>query len=803
MRKPIHMILNLGTGCRDLAALVWRHHFLAVAMILVWLVSIDLKPNIPTPDLDPSWGAILEANARHGTQFGTESIHTYGPLGYLYNSTFSIKFFERQLSTEFFLKGIAAFAIFLLGTRLPPIGRITLVASLLLVPADTFQIAAMSLPLMIVTSTQRAQIPLALFSLLLLIPLAMMKFTLTVVIIYVTMVAAILLVFSGRWRFALAWLAVALVAFLVTWKQIGQSNWNLPDFFVNSMSIATGYAAGMGRQADPASLLVGLVSATALVLLISLPLLPALKQKEWLTLVKTGLAISIPAAFAFIVWKHGFTRADPGHISIFFAFTPFVALTCLACFDLPPITEKCRHLLTVVVIVSAALGLTITDKNASFSIRNPIAALGTRLECLADLKEYQEDKKREYKAAQKDADLPRIRSVINEDSVDVFGNQQGYAILNDFKLKHRPVFQSYNAYTPLLLDLNEEFYLSDQRPQYVMLNLDSFDYRFPPNDDSKALALILANYRPLFVEEEHLLLVQTDTLTQWEPELVEERAITLGSPIDLTAYVDRNLWLEIEVHPSLKGRLIGFLYRSPHVFITLDETNVPLDHIQYLLSRKAASAGFIASPLLLHRDDVARLYRGEQPIRPKQISVDVAPEHRSLYKTTAELRVFELPSPLVPDKWSGPDADTAVLSPLGPDGANAEVRAPTSPQRTQIDNRTALVVPAPGEVRLPIPDKATRLTGFFGISKGAYKWNRESDGVSFKIEQHDANSTQKVVLLEEHLDPLENSSDRLPVDFDIPLAKAAEGKTIVLTTRPGKSGNAQWDTGAWGDLRFQ
>jgi hypothetical protein len=364
----INILLSLGQHCREFATLVWQHRLLALAMVILWIASIDIKPRVLSPHLDPSWAGVLENNARHGSQFGTETVYTYGPLGYLHTSQFSIKFFNRQLGAEFLLKGLATVVFFLLATRLPRFGPWFFVALLFLIPVDHLRLAAMMCPLLVISAERDKQPFLAILFLFLLIPLAMMKFTLTMILAYSVGAVTLHLAISGRWRFAVSWLVVVIVAFLVTWKQIGQSTWNLPAYLINSLSVATGYAASMGREPEPVHSLVGGVAAIALIALIALPLVPLLPKPKSRAFFLTALAISIPAAIGYIVWKHGFTRADLINTSNFFAFIPFLVLACIACFKLSPALDHGRQVLAAIIIACSTIGLSLSQDGFALSL---------------------------------------------------------------------------------------------------------------------------------------------------------------------------------------------------------------------------------------------------------------------------------------------------------------------------------------------------------------------------------------------------------------------------------------------------
>ena len=82
--------------------------------------------------------------------------------------------------------------------------------------------------------------------------------------------------------------------------------------------------------------------------------------------------------------------------------------------------------------------------------------------------------------------------------MDVFGEQQFYALYNNLNYRPRPVFQSFtNLQCRRLIDLNEQFYLSPAAPEYVLFALGAIDRRLPPLADAMVLRHLLINFEPV------------------------------------------------------------------------------------------------------------------------------------------------------------------------------------------------------------------------------------------------------------------------------------------------------------------
>jgi hypothetical protein len=237
--------------------------------------------------------------------------------------------------------------------------------------------------------------------------------------------------------------------------------------------------------------------------------------------------------------------------------------------------------------------------------------------------------------------LPRFREIIGGARVDVFGQRQVYALLNALNYRPRPVFQSYVACNARLMRLNEQFYLSSAAPQYVMFNLGPIDRRFPPLEDAMVLRDLLLNYEPAGAEGMFLLL-KLKSVQGPRLKLLREGAVRTGERIELRDFGGADLWLEIELQPSLLGRLRQTFYRPPVVRLAAWREGV-----KGLLFRRRApasmlAAGFLASPLLLSNEDFLGCYTGKPPPRPGAYSVELLSEDGRFWQDGIRFRVYEI-----------------------------------------------------------------------------------------------------------------------------------------------------------------
>jgi hypothetical protein len=209
------------------------------------------------------------------------------------------------------------------------------------------------------------------------------------------------------------------------------------------------------------------------------------------------------------------------------------------------------------------------------------------------------------------AQLPQVRKLVADSTVDVFGQCQAYALLNDLNYHPRPVFQSYIACSRLLMELNERFYQSKDAPEYVLFRLLVLDRKFPPMEDGLVLETLLADFRPVASEGSFVLLKAAgDRPPAFSP--IREGAARLGEAIDLTAFAGTDLWLEISLQPSWLGWLRQLLYRPPTVRLAIWQESGGKLLLRNHAPAQMLAAGFLASPLLLDNQDVLNLYTDQK-----------------------------------------------------------------------------------------------------------------------------------------------------------------------------------------------
>jgi hypothetical protein len=472
-----------------------------------------------------------------------------------------------------------------------------------------------------------------------------MKHTNLVLFLVIVGLVAAARALARDWQAAGRALGSALVLLCVHWVLAGQHLANLPSFIRGAFWFSEGYNEAMVLQ-EPRMLT--WIGAGIVVLLGVI---------SWLRGIWGGLGPFVAilnSAFAFIAWKHCFVRADPEHMAVLFYaaffFTPLFAFGGAP--HQAPQDESPRWLregvpvAAIVVIVLALVGMQngIADmayrpmrlfNHWSHSARwllSPSAQTHAMEESLADAREENR--------------LDGVREVVADATIDQFGHQPGFVLLNELNYSPRPMPITFAAANPGLLRANEAHYRSTSAPDYVLALIGAIDGRLTSQDDGLALGALLENYTPVLTDGPHLLLKRTPTVraaAAWT--LVRGVEATLGDAVSLEGLDQAFLWMTADVRPTLLGRLRSLLYKAPEVFIHLEFEDGTTGGRRLVTSM--ARTPFIVQPFIDSNPDLLNAYYRREPRTVTSLRIDVADAHRLYFEPGVDMRLYEGPAPPV------------------------------------------------------------------------------------------------------------------------------------------------------------
>jgi hypothetical protein len=364
---------------------------------------------------------------------------------------------------------------------------------------------------------------------------------------------------------------------------------------------------------------------------------------------RRAVLLGLLAMLTFLSWKHGYVRVDT-HIIMFLGFTSVVGLAFEALTNTSPAPGDTRDGMESILFSSSVGRLQTAARVGSVTICLLASAtlhwmaptmyegrfdqafnrISNNLRALLSPSWYQREIANARAASLQRYELPKLRHLITTNGVDIFGQNQLYAMLNDLRFRPRPVFQSYCAYTPYLASMNERFYAGTSAPEFVLFDLVPLDQRLPSLEDSKVFRRLLTQYQFIDSEATFLLLKRTHEEAP-SLDLQLEGTACLGERINLPAAADSDLVMQIDLRASVSGKLRQFFYQPPKVYL-LCQTNLAGEGLKFEAPTPMLASGFVICPLLRNRTDVQEYLEGKRLLAPVAMSVELAKRDEMFYR---------------------------------------------------------------------------------------------------------------------------------------------------------------------------
>lgn len=623
-------------------AFTWHRisHYLSVSVAMFaalcgLLIILPFHPEMPRVDQDASWPLAMNAATARGMVFGQDIVFTGGP----YLSVYTRQFFpgtERVMWFGTVLIAFAAFAAVL--ASVPPRNRgwLILLPALLTMPGirDAF---FLNLPWLLVLTAVHAprSRPASYFAIVYavvvscaLLPLIKGSFTPTTAACIG--IAAYIVGQQSR-SHALAIPLTFVCAVVTAWLCVGQPLRALAAYFSTQADVVAGYGDAMSVSGPP-------IEVVLLVLGCSLLVLAALRgasMYRWPIAAATALTL-------FVDFKAGVVRHD-GHIAL-----SAVSVVLVAGY----FTSLSRSRVATSVSASAAcLGLYILSGYSDMSVGGIYLRikqeLGSSVAALAASCAGSARYVDEYHHA-----VAGIRSALplpgEGKTVDLYTSEASAVVLGDGQWKPRPIFQSYAAYTPALVNRNVS-HLRDAGPERIFWRIQTIDNRYPSLDDGESWLWLLGAYRPTGYVSKYL---QIDRQVTAEPlpvgaEIID-KSPAVGDTVDLPR--DTALWASLDLQPSLLGRLRSVAYKLPPVSMTLHYSDGAISRFRVVAGMMRT--GFLLSPTVLSTEDLVQFwtkgYRSLPANRvPVALSIDLPADDRVWFASWYHLSVSRLSVPQV------------------------------------------------------------------------------------------------------------------------------------------------------------
>jgi hypothetical protein len=388
--------------------------------------------------------------------------------------------------------------------------------------------------------------------------------------------------------------------------------------------------------------------------------------------------------------------------------------------------------------------------------------------------------------------LPRMKKLVGDATIDVFGSEQACVFLNDMSWRPRPVFQGYCVMTDAFSAMNERFLAGPDAPRFMLYLPDSIDYRLPGMEDARSLARMLRDYRAVLRERGMLLLERrSDAPREMHRELVLERELAPGEALDLAGLEGDVLQLEVRTRLDVGGRLRALALGAPELW--LETTTSDGDVISYRIIPSMLEYGAIVRPWLQSPGDWVSFLAGDKV--HSLTSVRFPADSRG-WRTPFVVRVWRADD-LRPEVDAQTDARLrwSMFTPI-PDRFELPTPAEPTVLRGYLD---ALVVQAPSTLTWELEPRTYHLRAVYGFLPNAWR-EGPTDGLIARVEVRHKGGARDVVFerkLDPRRDPLDSKLSSLDIDV-----KVEAGDEVCLTTDPGPAGDTRRDLLFWTDVVF-
>jgi hypothetical protein len=440
-------------------------------------------------------------------------------------------------------------------------------------------------------------------------------------------------------------IATPTIAMITFWVASGQKWAALPGFFLSLKSIVSGYSEAMAVWA-PAWLSICFTEGCAAVLLFIL-LKKGLSESQRLFL------LMIYGMLFFFGFKAGFVRQDS-----YSAHIP-TAMGCLLLGSLflflLQIDKRSFANYTFLVIPLLCAGFVgftrwrakiVSDISGNCPVYGRYAGK-PKIELLRGLRHEMGDRKllsiivsaepfrtvpwnfrmlswhaQFDQAKQEIATISKLHFVM-PGTADIYSYQQSSLLANGYAWNPRPVMQSYSAYTPQLIRLNEQHLRNQNAPDNIVFRMETIDGRFPSLDDGLSWPAMLDNYRVSEASESWIHLSRRSAVR------TSSRYTTLGTMRSQVAKevtvpaASGPIFAEISIKPSLMGKVLSVVYKAPS--LALRVVSGDGKESIYRVNSNMMETGFFISPLVTTNDEFQSLFYPNTSVpnerRPRSIAL--------------------------------------------------------------------------------------------------------------------------------------------------------------------------------------
>ena len=582
--------------------------FFLVCGLLVTTVTIlvPFSPGmLPTNGLDPSWVMGLQQAIVQGLTFGREIIFTYGPYAPVYTGSY-------HPSTDVFFSfvclylAISYWACLIFVLRNAPwywVLAFFIVLTMLIHARETLFLLFPLLTGLLILKIQFAKDEksiknkLALFSLALAFSafglLVLVKGTLLVPCVTVIFLYTIFFSSKDHISLTMLYLLLPIASLLFFWIIADLPIAALSNYFIGLAYIISGYTEAMALNGSTFEILMYLTASILILLIISFQMQLIGKEKLFL--------LCIYCLFLFLSFKVSFVRHDV-HALI-------AATSLLVAALLLPFAFKSWALFPAIIFV-----LLTSIYIKSNYINNPVyhdikQISAPYASAWYGIQNRLENKKWPKSAFDAGMNALRVQASfpLLSGTTDIYSYGQGGLIASGNIWSPRPIFQSYSVYTPELANRNRRHLLGDRAPDHIIFKIEPIDERLPALEDGASWPVLLTHYQLVQRKTGFLLLQKRIDMPNFEePSILAVYKYDFGKLVNLPEFSENLIYAQIEIQPTILGRIASLLFKTSQLQITLNLKNGITKRYRFIANM--AKSGFLISPLIDTTDEFGMLY---------------------------------------------------------------------------------------------------------------------------------------------------------------------------------------------------
>jgi hypothetical protein len=394
-------------------------------------------------------------------------------------------------------------------------------------------------------------------------------------------------------------LVMPVISVLFFWVYADQSLIHLRNYVVNLNQIISGYSDAMSFGGNWMDLfLFGLAGCSVLLAIFAEK--PFSIKSHVFLLIIFGLLI-------FVAFKAGFVRHDI-HVLIALETTLLAGL-------LLPLVLKNRYIIPISLLVLIAwfiVSLNYRMMNyQTLHSRIPVVYKNAWEGAWARLTHkdrFLEDFNSSLLSIRRELQIPPLPG-----TTDIYSYNQAYLLASGNLWATRPVFHSYAAYNPTLLQINESYLRSARAPQNLLFRIETIDGRLPSLDDGLSWPTIINyycfnDYIGPYMYFRRRSPISHAPLPPLQAETIYSAAHRLGDTVHIPN-VNVPLFAEITLTPSAIGKAFSMVYKMPYLIMKLTLSDGV--QRQYRLIPTMTMTPFLVSPLIKSTDDFRILAANE------------------------------------------------------------------------------------------------------------------------------------------------------------------------------------------------